>query len=122
MITAETLKRWFTYHPPTPEQVLTYERTRTAAHAFAEVVVECTPSCPDQAVAVRLIREAVMTANAAIAELTTLRARRYSSDQKKGCLNFLYVKDAPNFPLHKGESSEHRKGWKQWLSRANHAT
>jgi hypothetical protein len=24
--------------------------------------------------------------------------------------------------LNKGESSEHRKGWKQWLSRANHAT
>jgi hypothetical protein len=24
--------------------------------------------------------------------------------------------------LNRGESSEHRKGWKQWPSRANHAT
>jgi hypothetical protein len=102
MITAETLKRWFTYHPPTPEQVLTYERIRTAAHAFAEVVVECTPSCPDQAVAVRLIREAVMTANAAIAELTTLRARRYSSDQKKRLFKFPIRKRRSEFPTPQG--------------------
>jgi hypothetical protein len=54
--------------------------------------------------------------------LTALRAGDIAPIRKKGCLNFLYLKDAPNFPLHKGESSEHRKGWKQWLSRANHAT
>src|SRR4029077_12914956 len=55
-------------------------------------------------------------------KLTTLRAGDIARTRKKGGLNFLYLKDAPNFPLHKRESSEHRKGWKQWLSRANHAT
>jgi hypothetical protein len=33
-----------------------------------------------------------------------------------------YMIRRSKFPLHKGESSEHWKGWKQWLSRANHAT
>ena len=55
-------------------------------------------------------------------KLTTLRAGDIARTRKKGCLNFLYLKDTPNFPLHKGESSDYRKGWKQWLSRANHAT
>jgi hypothetical protein len=66
-ITSANLDNWFTYHPPTPEQPAKYLAIREAARAFAVAVVEHTPSCPDQTVAIRKIREAVMVANQSIA-------------------------------------------------------
>ena len=42
-------------------------KIRDAALAFAQVVVANTPACPDQDEAIRKIREAVWTANAAVA-------------------------------------------------------
>lgn len=67
MITKEQLENWLTYHAPTPEQVVQYTAIRQAALSFAQVLVDHTPSSADQTAAVRKIREAVMTANAAIA-------------------------------------------------------
>lgn len=67
MITEEQLAEWFTYHIPTPEQVGQYGRLREAALVFARVVLEETPASADQSAALRKVREAVMTANAAIA-------------------------------------------------------
>lgn len=61
------LKHIFTYHTPRSEQLPKYEKLRAAALVFAEVVVENTPIGADQSAAIRHIREAVMTANAAIA-------------------------------------------------------
>ncbi|HPS78984.1 MAG TPA: hypothetical protein PLS53_12575 [Thermoanaerobaculaceae bacterium] len=61
------LDNLFTYHPPTPEQAERYHKLRRSAKAFAELIVECTPPGPDQSAAIRKVREAVMTANAAIA-------------------------------------------------------
>lgn len=61
------LDHLFTYHAPTPDQVARYDRLRDAAKAFAAVVVDTTPVGPDQTAAIRKVREAVMTANAAIA-------------------------------------------------------
>lgn len=58
---------WFTYHPPVGDQGQRYVRLRDAAKGFALVIAECTPSCADQTAAIRKVREAVMTANAAIA-------------------------------------------------------
>lgn len=57
----------FTYHAPTPEKQAAYGAIRNAAKEFAQVVIENTPVSADQSAAVRLIREAVMTANASIA-------------------------------------------------------
>ncbi len=57
----------FTYHKPDPDDISRYNKLREAAAAFAEVVVAETPPGEDQSVAVRKIREAVMTANAAVA-------------------------------------------------------
>ena len=57
----------FTYQRPTAEQVVLYTDLRDAAHEFAKVIVKCTPQGADQAAAIRKVREAVMTANAAIA-------------------------------------------------------
>jgi hypothetical protein len=57
----------FTYHPPKGDQSKRYDKLRTAAYEFAKMILECTPECPDQTAAIRKVREAVMTANAAIA-------------------------------------------------------
>ena len=61
------LTNWFTYHAPVNGQVEQYERIRSAAHIFAQVILMNTPLCADQTAAIRKVREAVMTANAAIA-------------------------------------------------------
>lgn len=61
------LLQWFTYHQPHGTQPERYERIRAHGRALAQVIVECTPEGADQSAAVRKVREAVMTANAAIA-------------------------------------------------------
>lgn len=66
-VTREQLDDIFTYHAPDDEQTIKYAKIRIAARALAEVILECTPICADQQAAVRHVREAVMTANAAVA-------------------------------------------------------
>lgn len=61
------LESIFTYHAPTADQIPRYQRLRDSAKRFAIDVLECTKPCADQSAAIRKIREAVMTANAAIA-------------------------------------------------------
>jgi hypothetical protein len=67
MITQAHLDTWFTYHPPTSNKQYQYVVIRDAAKSLAEIIVANTPASPDQTAAIRKIREAVMTANAAIA-------------------------------------------------------
>lgn len=58
----------FTFHAPSnSSETRKYEMIREAAKNFAQVIVDMTPPGPDQSTAIRRIREAVMTANAAIA-------------------------------------------------------
>ncbi len=66
-ITKEQLENWFTYHSPTPEQLPKYLAIREAGKNLAEVIVNNSPSSADQTASIRLIREAIMTANASIA-------------------------------------------------------
>lgn len=61
------IERVFTYHAPKQNQAERYNDIRYAAKLFAQIIVDCTPAGPDQTTAIRKIREAVMTANAAIA-------------------------------------------------------
>lgn len=56
----------FSYHAPTKEQLPKYENIRSAAKEFAHVLIANTPESADQSVAIRLLRESVMTANASI--------------------------------------------------------
>lgn len=60
------LQRWFTYKTATGNQADRIEMIREAGLEFARVVNRLAPSSPDQTAAIRKIREAVMTANAAI--------------------------------------------------------
>ena len=66
-MTKEDLNNWFTYHAPKSEQLPKYNIIRDSALAFANVILENTPSSSDQTAAIRKVREAVMTANASIA-------------------------------------------------------
>lgn len=61
------IDHWFTYHPPTEEQIDQYTNIREAAKRFAQVIAANTPNSADQTVAIRKVREATMVANAAIA-------------------------------------------------------
>lgn len=67
MITQNELNNWFTYHPPKDDQQERYVKIRDKAKEFAEVLLASTPSCADQTVAIRKLRETVMAANLAIA-------------------------------------------------------
>jgi hypothetical protein len=66
-VTKQNVEDIFSYHAPTPDQIPKYEAIREAARVFAAVVLASTPQCADQQAALRLLREAAMTANAAIA-------------------------------------------------------
>jgi hypothetical protein len=57
----------FSYHAPSDIQVAKYKAIREKAKELALVIFELTPGCADQTAAIRHLREAVMTANAAIA-------------------------------------------------------
>ena len=57
----------FTYHAPTPEQVEKYAKINEAVRAAARVILQECPPNPDRTAAIRLLREARMTANASIA-------------------------------------------------------
>lgn len=67
MITDEQLENWFSYHAPDVEagDVNAYHRIRVAGKALAVVIRDETPASADQTDAIRKVREAVMTANAA---------------------------------------------------------
>lgn len=67
MITDKDIESWFTYHSPTEAQQKQYLLIRTQAKALAKIILDNTPPSADQTVAIRKLRECVMTANAAIA-------------------------------------------------------
>jgi hypothetical protein len=58
----------FTYHPPADRRVTDrYETIRGAALTLARIIIASCPGGADCEAAIRKVREAVMTANAAIA-------------------------------------------------------
>lgn len=67
MISDADLENWFQYHAPEGDQGERYIKIRAAGMVFAQAIRDHTPPSPDQTVAIRKVREAVMTANAAIA-------------------------------------------------------
>jgi hypothetical protein len=67
MLTQDELDDMFTYHAPHGDQIPRYAAINDAAKAFAQVVLASTKPCADQTHAIRVIRDARMWANAAIA-------------------------------------------------------
>jgi hypothetical protein len=66
-MTKEDLNNLFIYHAPKGDQTERYQKIRDKAKELAELILECAPQSADQTAAIRKVREAVMTANAAIA-------------------------------------------------------
>jgi len=64
---SEVLAELFRYHPPTIENLLKFAAINQAAKNFAEVIFQNCPPSADRSAAIRLIRDARMTANAAVA-------------------------------------------------------
>jgi hypothetical protein len=67
MTEAQILAELFRYHTPTPETLPKFAAINQAAKNFAEIVLQNCPSSADRSATIRLIREARMTANAAVA-------------------------------------------------------
>lgn len=65
MISDEQLENWFTYHAATEQDAAAYEQIRNAGRVLARTICRHTPESADQTAAIRKVREAVMTANAA---------------------------------------------------------
>lgn len=61
------LDNLFKYHAPIGDQPKRYVEIREAGKLLAEVIMRNTPRSADQSAALRKVREAVFTANAAIA-------------------------------------------------------
>jgi hypothetical protein len=61
------LNEVFSHHAPDTLQIESYEQIRAGARNFAGLILTCVPPCADRSAAIRKVREAVMTANAAIA-------------------------------------------------------
>jgi len=61
------LNNIFTYHAPFGNQAERYEKLRAQVKFLAMIVLELTPECAEQTIAIRKLQEAVMFANAAIA-------------------------------------------------------
>jgi hypothetical protein len=57
----------FSHHSATPEKLKHHDAVHAGAKAFAEIILTHTPASADQTTALRLLREATMMANAAIA-------------------------------------------------------
>lgn len=66
-ITPENIGDVFSHHTPNGYQLQRYANIRRAAHDFAAEIINSVPVCADQQAAIRHVREAMMTANAAIA-------------------------------------------------------
>lgn len=66
MITETQIDHWFTYHAPESEaDTEAYKELREAGKTLAKVILRLTPASADQSDAIRKVREAVWTANAA---------------------------------------------------------
>lgn len=63
----EEIENWFTYHAPDEVDRVGYTAIRNGAKDLAMVIVNHTPPSADQTAALRKLREAVFTANSAIA-------------------------------------------------------
>ncbi len=57
----------FSHHAPSKDKLVHYDAIHDAAKAYAVVILKHTPAGEDQTAALRLLREATMTANSAVA-------------------------------------------------------
>jgi hypothetical protein len=57
----------FSHHPATPDKLAKYDAVHRGAKEFAQIILANVPQSTDRSAALQLLREAAMTACAAIA-------------------------------------------------------
>lgn len=65
--TEDEIFSWFMYHAPNEVQIAQYLVIREKGKELADTIMLNCPESADRTVAIRKVREAVMTANASIA-------------------------------------------------------
>lgn len=63
----EIIDHLFSQHTPDEHQKIHFDAIREAAKYFAKVIWQHTPDCQDRKIAIRILRQCVMTTNTAIA-------------------------------------------------------
>lgn len=64
---AKLIDHWFTYQPPTPEQIPKYIELREKAREYAHAINRLVPDGADKTAALRQLRLTNMAANTALA-------------------------------------------------------
>ena len=67
MIDERQIQEWFTYHSPRGNQNERYEKIRSKAKELAMIIFNNCPESADRTHALRVLRDAMMWANASIA-------------------------------------------------------
>lgn len=67
LVNFDNYKEVVRYHAPNERQLLAHENLAVAAENFIYTILTCCPSCADTSAAIRHVREAKMTASAAVA-------------------------------------------------------
>lgn len=96
IVSEAELNHWFTYHPPREGQRERYELLREQGKQLARLICESTPPGHDQLAAIRKVREAIMTANAAIACEHEVQTAYYARKLTVAAVPDLQVADADN--------------------------
>jgi plasmid stabilization system protein ParE len=116
----------FAYHLPTDAQANAYAFIRSQAKEFARTLLRHTPEGADQSAALRLLREAVMTANAAIALEGRLYEKTDELDDEPKAMNgaevipLEYVRKAERVIARRWHgSSEEAHAIVQWVTTLN---
>lgn len=73
MYDMETIENNFMYHKPEAACIPVFKDIRNEGKAFARLVMNDVPECPERTIAFRKIEEAVMWANAALARNQTVK-------------------------------------------------
>ena len=66
MLSDTIIENLFSYHAPTPNQVLSMEILRDGAKSLARTINEVVPDGADKSAAIRLLRQCVQISNAGI--------------------------------------------------------
>lgn len=66
-VTLDNVSEVVRYHAPTEAQKISHEALAQGAEDFLRLIITHCPECADTSSAIRLVREAKMTASAAIA-------------------------------------------------------
>ena len=66
-MTNEQLENWFTYHAPSDDDRVVYEKLRASGLDFAKTINDLCPESADKTAAIRKVREATATANMSVA-------------------------------------------------------